>query len=82
MLNLLMLRKRDAPERKDVADDFGSSQDEHVYGGIISAVVLPGAPFAGAFFGDMTTDRNYNREPHLTGVVIQNLLVSDNTSAL
>ena len=78
-----MLRERDAPElRRDVPDDFGSGQDEHVYGGIISAVVLPGVPFAGAFFGGMTTDCDDNKEPHLTGVVIHNLLASDNACAL
>ena len=72
-----MLRERDAPAlRRDVPDDFGSGQDECVYGGTVSAVVLPGVPFTGAFFAGMTTDRDDNKEPHLT------LLPSDNASTL
>ena len=35
-LNLLMLRERDTLERTDVPANFGSGQDEHVYGGVIS----------------------------------------------
>ena len=66
-MNLLMLRERAAQKRRDVPDDFGLGQDEYVYGGIISAVIFPGIPFADAFFGCITTDRDDNREPHLTG---------------
>ena len=65
VVNLLMLHERDAPERRGVPDNFGSGQDEHVYGRIISSVVLPKVPFAGALFGGVTTNRDENREPIL-----------------